>query len=194
MRRLLFLAVLLILIPSFLWSQLPPVGYIALYTDVNRSSWCAEGAGIYPVEIWVWCLPSYNGQLGVEFGISYPANVALSTYEINSEVWGDQLPWVECEGNICSILILYYECQWDWHWLYHRTIYVTDSAPSYCEIVPGYWSGKLEFTICTPEYPIEVEPCKKLTNLYLNYDSSSPECQGVSAESKSWGSIKYLLR
>lgn len=110
-------------------------GYIGLYADGDHDLWCAEGEPTYTVEMWVWCLPSYNGTMCSEFGVSYPDNVIKSTITINVALWS-AMPNVHCESNICYCSACYVMCQTYWHWVYRHTLFVTDSSPSYCEIVP----------------------------------------------------------
>jgi hypothetical protein len=191
MRYVVLLVVVLSLVPSFLQSQLPPQGYVGLFADDNHSSWCVQGVGFYPVEMWMWCLPSYWGQICVEFGVHYPANVIRLTITGNTALWWGIGPGIMCEGDICYGSICYIECQWDWHWVFHQTLYVMDPTPSYCQIIPHPDVGVYQFANCEPGFP--VEPCKKYTNLYFNYDPEASECQVTAAESLSWGSIKSMF-
>jgi hypothetical protein len=188
MKTIIFIMVLLIS-PIALHSQLPPQGYIGLFTDEYRQEWCAEGEAIYSVEMWMWCLPSNNGQAGVEFGVRYPSNIVLSTFTTN-DIWG--LGMISgCEGDICYLSGGYMGCMTDWHWIFHETLYVMDSTPSYCEIVPFPESGVYKFMSCLPGHPDE--PCRIYTNAYFNYPPEGPECRGTAIESKSWGSIKSMF-
>jgi hypothetical protein len=84
MKRMILLALILLLPSSRLIAQLPPQGYIGLFTDDSHNEWCvANIGGIYNFTMWVWCLPSERGQMCVEFGISYPTNLILSTVTLN---------------------------------------------------------------------------------------------------------------
>lgn len=190
MRNVIPLIVVLFLVPSSLQSQLPPEGYIGLFADDVHTIWCVQGVGFYPVEMWMWCLPSYLGQICVEFGVHYPANVIRSTITGNTALWMI-IPGIMCEGDICYGSICYIMCQWEWHWVFHQTLFVTDPTPSYCQIIPHPEIGVYQFANCEPGFP--VEPCKKLTNLYFNYEWTDPECEGWATESATWGSIKTML-
>lgn len=170
-----------------------PIGYIGLFADYEYSTWCVAGEGYYFFEMWVWCLPSYDGQICAEFAISYPSNVIQSTITRNTPLLAVTLPdCIMCEGNMCMVGCCYVSCQWDWHWIFHQQLYVTDQTPSYCEIVAHPYAGTYQLANCLPGYP--VEPCIKYTNLFINYDFSDPECTVTSAAEASWGAIKSLLK
>jgi hypothetical protein len=170
----------------------PPRGYIGLFADEDHSSWCASGAPVYPVEIWVMCLPGYLGQICAEFAVHYPANVTQSTITINSALWF-QIPGYLCVDDYCNFAPCYHWCEWDWHWVMHQTIYVTDWTPSFVEITGNQiGGGTYQFANCDSGYPLE--PCTVLTRFYLNYDPSAPECMATATKSESWGAIKSLVR
>lgn len=189
MKQSLLLALVFLLIGTAGNAQNPPVGYIGLFSNDQHADWCAEGATVfYPVEMWVWCLPSVNGQIGVQFEIGYPYNVAQSTLTWNEELIG-AIPAIAPEEGVD---VAYTSCQWDWHWVLHQLIYVTDLVPTYCEIIPHPDSGEYQFYNCQDGYPLE--PCIKFTNLYLNYDAESPECAGTATRDASWGAIKHLMQ
>jgi hypothetical protein len=170
-------------------TQLPPVGYIGLYTDEFHDKWCANGVGMYQVNMWVWCLPSERGMMCAEFAISYPANVISSTV-----IWNPEIPIIidpppPSEG----VTVCFPYCKWDWIWPFYQILWVVDPTPVYVEIIkyPNPMVENIQFANCEPEYP--VEPVKKYTNLYINYDPTSSECSGTAVESRSWGAIKRLV-
>jgi len=170
-----------------------PVGYIGLFAGEHHGPWCVEGEGFYPVEMWIWCLPSFNGQICSEFAISYPPNVIKSTFAANVAILAVTLPGcIMCEDNICKFCCCYNSCQMDWHWMCHQLLYVTDQTPSYCEIIPNPDVGAYHFANCDDGYPFE--PCIKYTNLYFNYSPGDPECSVTAVEVTSWGAIKSLFR
>ncbi len=170
-----------------------PIGYIGLFTDELHDVWCVQGEPYYWIEVWVCCLPSYQGQICAEFALSFPSNVLLSTVEGNYAILAVTLPGcIHCEGNICKLSCCYMQCQYDWHWIIRRGMFVADQTPSYCEIVPHPDIGTYQFANCLEGYPSE--PCIKYTNFYINYNPSDPECSGTSMQEKSWGAIKSLYR
>jgi hypothetical protein len=118
---------ILMLVPvTALNAPLTNQGYIGLFVDESRSFWCADGEPPYTVELWIWCLPSDNGQSALEFGVSYPSNILFAANTLNESLWIGLMPIVECEGDVCALRGNYYECQWDWHWIFHQTLMVTD--------------------------------------------------------------------
>jgi hypothetical protein len=170
----------------------PPTGYVGLFMDESHSYWCASGSPPYPVEMWVCCLPSVNGQICSEFAVSYPSNVTKSTVTVNYSIVTVTLPGpVTCYATRCDVIACYISCQLGWHWIFHQTLWVMDGNPSCCEIIPHPMVGAYHFANCLPGYP--VEPCIRWTSLYVNYAPTAPECLGSGFEPSSWGSIKALL-
>lgn len=159
MRKWLLLALTFLMIRTAANADLPPVGYIGLYTNDQHSCRCADGVGFYPVEMWVWCLPSMNGQMGADFEIGYPANTIRSTLTLNSDIISIVTGTLD-EG----MGVFYNSCQWDWHWCCHQTIYVTDQTQTYCEIIPHSDIGVYQFITCQEGNP--AEPCVKYSNAY----------------------------
>ena len=141
--------IIILLCPNSIFAQCgpPPIGYIGLYADDSHSSCCVTGIGFYPVEMWIWFLPGVNGMICVEFAISYPENVIRSTviqHPSISVVLGD----LETGISAC-----YPDCQTDWIWQYHQLLYVTDSTPSWIEIIPHPEAyGYVNVAPCTPGY------------------------------------------
>jgi hypothetical protein len=185
MKKAILLAIALLLVSSAAFAQ-PPTGYIGLFNCSVHSSWCATGVGFYPVQMYVWCLPSYFGQICAEFMVCYPVNVIQSTVTWNTPIISVQLGDLATGLSVCYIV-----CQWDWHWIANQLIYVTDPTPTYVYICAHPGPGVFQFANCEPGYP--VEPCIKYTNLYLNYPLDSPECLGTATEDASWGAIKSMM-
>jgi hypothetical protein len=183
------LALLLIALslPATGYAQNPSLGYIGLFADSEHSYWCVNGVGFYPVEMWIWTLPGQNGMICVEFEIGYAANVIPST--ITPGFDDVTLAIGDLDEGLSACLM---ECQWDWFWFYHQTLYVTDDMPTYCEVLPHPDIGVYQFANCLPGFP--VEPCIKFTNLYINYQPTDPECLGTAVESSSWGAIKSIFK
>jgi hypothetical protein len=160
--------------------------FIGLYTDETHSYWCASGTGFYPVEMWVMCLPGPLGQICAEFMICYPANVIQSTTTWNTDLISVSL------GDLASGLsVCYVVCQYDWHWIAHQLIYVTNEDQTMVYVCVHPDVGVYQFSNCEPGYPLE--PCSILTNLYLNYGPEEPECQGTGTQDASWGAIKSMI-
>ncbi len=170
MKRWLLFSLTFLVIGSAASAELPPVGYIGLYVDDQHEYYCAEGVGFYPVEMWVWCLPSERGMICPEFAIDYPVNVIQSTVTFHPDL-GIIIDPPDAEEGIS---VCYQSCRWDWVWVFHQSLWVTDPTKTYIQIVPHPDIGVYRFANCEPGYP--TEPCIKLTNLYLNYGPDDPEC------------------
>jgi hypothetical protein len=169
-------------------AQWGPIGYIGLFADGDHTIWCVQGEGFYPVEVWVWCLPGQNGMICAEFDLEYPSNIIASTVTANPIIPPIVVPPPEGGYSLC-----FSSCQWDWIWIFHQALYVTDSSQSNVEIVPCPCSGAYQFANCLDGFPTEA--CIKYTNLFINYNYlSDPECTVTSVEEASWGAIKSLYR
>ena len=164
-----------------------PHGWIGLYTDPDHTYWCAEGAGFYLVEMWVWCMP--NPELGTicsEFRVCYPPNVIQSTV-----TWNDPIISVSLGDLASGLSVCFIMCQWDWYWICHQALWVTDPTMTIIEICPHPDIGVYQFANCEPGYPVEC--CVALTKLYINYGPTEPECMGMATQDASWGAIKSMI-
>ncbi len=131
------------------------------------------------------CLPGSLGQMYAEFKLDNPANVFPGTATFNEVLISVTLGTLDTGVSAC-----YIACQYNWHWIAHRTYMVTSSVQSMIEIRPHPDTG-LYFANCEEDYPME--PCTVLSNLYLNYGPEEPECLGTATESASWGAIKSMI-
>lgn len=186
MKKGLLFGLALLFVSSVAFAQLPPVSYIGLYVDGDHSSSCATGAGFYPVEMWIWHLPSDQGMICSEFMLVYPANIIQSVVTTNPlvSVTLGTLP----EGmSVCLT-----NCAWDWNWTFHQALYVTD--PSLTEITvvkhPDPMINYVQNANCNDGYP--TEPCTVLTKVLLNQEC--PPENPVGTEEASWGAIKDQLK
>jgi hypothetical protein len=164
----------------------PPIGYIGLFAGDSHDSWCINGVGFYQASMWIWCLPGQNGMICAEFNVSYPANVIHSTTTYNPYIPPIIIP-MPGGYSIC-----FSECNWDWVWIFNQVLYVTDQTQTMIEIAPHDDVGVYQFANCEPGFP--VEPCIKMTNLYINYEPDESVCSVTGIETNSWGAIKSLFR
>ncbi|UCF06850.1 MAG: hypothetical protein JSV33_07455 [bacterium] len=191
MKKGLLLSLALLLVSGVAFAQLPPVGYIGLYTDTGAPpdplSSCVTGTGFYPVEMYIWTLPSENGMICAEFMITYPASVIQSTVTTSPDV-SVTLGTLDTGMSACLL-----NCSWTWTWYFHQTIYVTDDAtPMSCQIVkhPDLAILCVQFANCDPGYPTEC--CIVHTDLLINQEC--PPEDPVGTEDASWGAIKDLVK
>lgn len=184
-QKILISLLLIIIIPGISTAQ-APTGYIGLFADDYRGSWCINGVGFYQASMWVWCLPGQDGMVCAEFDISYPYNVIEAGINYNPAI----LPLIIQPPDGWSLC--FSECRTDWVWMFNQIIFVTTVDKTMLEIVPMPDVGVYQFANCLPGYP--VEPCIKLTNLYINYEPDESECSTTGVEASSWGAIKSLFR
>ena len=174
------IGIIVLLTAGSAFSQLPPEGFIGLFTDNIHSNWCTEGIPLYPVEMWVWCLPSERGQMCAEFAVSYPSNVIESTVTQNDAIISVRLGDLPNGVSVCYVV-----CQYDWNWPFHQTLYVTDFAETNVRIMPHLGVGYYQFANCEPGYPTEM--CNIYTDLNINH------CELVATREASWGAVKALI-
>jgi hypothetical protein len=176
-----------LILPSIPCAAQGPIGYAGLFTSYEHYEWCVDGEAPYHAEMWIWCFPSYLGQICAEFEVYYPPNVYESAITWNTPLISS---WVGCPAEGFSVCFI--DCQWDWLWICHQSLWVTDSTPSYCEIIPHHDVGVYQFANCAPGYP--TEPFIKLANFYINHSYMDDECTPFAVESSSWGAIKSIAR
>jgi len=163
--------------------------YIGLYSESDQSSWCASGIPPYEVTIWVWVLTPEPGMVGVGLNLELPANCTYVTGSAHPRILpeltdpDDKSPKWTISGSLSG-------CVSGWMWTHSRTYLVDDSTPATIEIVAHPELGDFRIGRCGGGvmYPI------RLTNVYINYESSNPECSVIGTEEKSWGCIKSLYR
>jgi hypothetical protein len=190
MKRILLISVAILLVASFANAQLPPHGYIGLYTDAGAppdpNSACLYPGVFIPFEMYIWALPSERGMICAEFMVVYPPNVIQSTVTTNPVV-SVTLGTLDTGMSACLIL-----CEWDWLWYFHQTLFMTDPLPSEIQIVkhPDPAIPCVQFANCDPGYPTEC--CVVHTKLLLNQEC--PPETPVGTEDASWGAIKDLVK
>ncbi|HER44341.1 MAG TPA: hypothetical protein ENO08_07775 [Candidatus Eisenbacteria bacterium] len=161
-------------------------GYIGLFTDEARSSWCIESAEIpFTFDVWVYCLPSDNGTRGVEFSISDLA----PSYFLTGTATG---PWVSITmGDIFTgISYSLYLCREDWFLLDVYSFIATGPGQTAIWLEGHEDTGLIRMANCLPGYP--VEDARAYASVFVNYPPGSPECAGTATEESSWGAIKDM--
>ena len=189
MKKALYAGILLLLVSSAAFAQLLPHGYMALCTDQTAppdfSNTCGTtGVPFYPVEMYIWCLPSNRGQICAEFMVDYPVNIIQSTVT-TSPLICVTLGTLDTGMSACLC-----RCTYSWTWYFHQLLYVTDSTQTCVKIVkhPDENTECIRFANCDPGWPDECVTV--LTSLCVNQEC--PQCIGT--EESSWGAIKNLYK
>jgi hypothetical protein len=160
---------------------------MGLFTDSSHSWWCVDGAGFYPAEVWLWCLPGDGGMICAEFAISYPDNVIQSTTTFSPLIF----PPIDPTDLETGVSLCFSACQVTWTWIFHQALWVTTAEQTYVGLVKHTDPDieAIQIATCEPGYP--VEPVRKFSDFYINYPPE--ECPGNAVESESWGAIKNLM-
>ena len=161
-------------------------GYVALFADETRSSWCVESTAFpFPFDVWVFCLPSENGVRAVEFSLGD----LPPTYFLTGRAVG---PYISVTMGDVFYGISYstYLCQTDWFLLDIYSMLATEPGQTAIWIEGHGDTGLISISNCLPGYPIE--DAYVYTSVFVNYPPDSPECTGVGTEESSWGVIKGM--
>ncbi len=159
-----------------------PIGYAGLFADPYRIEWCVfQSQPFSMIDLWVWCLPSENGLMGVEFSISYPSNVTEVETEFNPDVL---IPIV-----YDPVQLWFGSCHTDWIWVIRQSIMITSLEASILEIIPFTVTDESWFYTC-PEGnpPAEMSAFAKM---YINPPDESI-CWVGTGQKWSWGAIKSI--
>ena len=190
MRRMVLVAMGLLLLAGSAFAQpfpgLPDTAYVGLFADAAHSV-RSVNYGVAPASFqwYIFWLPSKMGLSATEFKIQLPANVVGTTV-----LDKDPAITVELGTLTAGITIAFHEdsCQTDWVYSHHLSSFLLNATQSQIEVVahPAIIPPEYHVTSCEPGYPIE--PVKRFTHLYLNWDG------GIAVEEQSWGAIKSLFR
>jgi len=188
LKRIVLFVLVLVLLAGSSSAQLPPFGYMGLFVDETRTSWCASGTPFYEFEMWIWCIPSERGMMCAEFAVCYPPNVIQSTITTNPDIC------VTLGTLATGMSACYCDCQWDWTWPFHQMLWVTDPAKTYIRLKkhPDPNITDYQFANCEPGYPTE-SVLLYTWRIFVNYESWEIECTGwIGTKDASWGAIKSM--
>lgn len=160
-------------------------GYIGLFTDEDRTSWCIDVQPYAQFDIYVYCMPSENGIRAAEFSLADMP----PTYIFAGNNPGP-LVSISMGDVFDGISYGLYLCATDWVLLdvYHILPTAMGPVPIWLE---GHGdTGVMSIANCLPGYPIE--PAYAYTSVFVNYPPDSPECSGTATEETSWGAIKEM--
>ncbi|MCK4538184.1 MAG: hypothetical protein KAV42_05240 [Candidatus Krumholzibacteria bacterium] len=191
MKKCLLMTLALMLISTAAFAQAPPVGYIGLFVDTEHTSWCASGTPPYTFFIYIWCLPSENGQMCAEFAVDYSDDPGvIPTAPTPASYISVALGSLDGGMSVC-----FTECQTDWHYPFSQMLFINTPSKATVRIIehPDIKPAPIyQFANCLEDFPME--PCKVFTNVYVNsVDGVDAECSTTAAEPFSWGAIKHLM-
>jgi hypothetical protein len=192
MRYVVVLLLAALLGPAVVAAQ-PPVSYVGVYVDNTYSMWCVSGMPSYQSEIWVYLVLGEGGATAFSFDLALPSNVSLTDLIVGGHDPGPSqcLPpycptGITNEFGLCLI-----PPKFSGAWLAHGTITVTSADQGMVEIIGAAGpSSECYIVRCDGEH----ETPRVLTNLYVNFAPSAPECSGLATEPVTWGAIKGLYR
>jgi hypothetical protein len=184
MKKAMLLATAVLLVAVSAFAQLPPKGYIGIYTDAHTTnSVCPGPYGAFSAQIW--CLPSENGLQAAEFAVSFPPVVLVSGTVKNPAITVElgTLP------NGISVAFGEGQCQMDWVYLYQLTCVLLSPTPvtTKIDIIPHPTTQPPAYQFATCELGYPIEPCTYLTPLYICQEGA------LGVQETNWGAIKSLF-
>lgn len=187
MKRIVLVAVAMMMAASAAHAQ--STGYVCLFVDDARTSYCSAPAGTYPAtfNMHIWCLPRFDGSFCAEFMIDYPDDpsviAATTTYDPTlTVVLGDL-------GT--GVSACYGECKPTWFKVCTQLIVLQNANQNMIQVVDHPLSKGIFFTECEGDRPVYEGVA--WNNLYLNYtDGIDPECGFTAINDATWGAIKQL--
>jgi len=190
MKKLLMCLVGILVLSGAAAAQSPTIGLFA-NQDVPPAppynTHCATGVGFWQFDMWIWCLPSPDGQMCAEFRIAYPANSIESTVTQNDAIVSVTLGTLGEGMSVC-----YIGCQNTWNWCFHQAMFVTTAETTTIDIIGHPDNGGfILFADCTPGYPLS--EAVVLCGMQLNVDPGDPGCATGMADA-TWGAIKSLYK
>lgn len=186
MKRIVLIAAILMMAASAAHAQ--SQGYICLFADDARTSYCAAPAGPpLIVNMQIWCLPRFDGTFCAEFMVDYPDDPTV----IAATVTPDPTFTVVLGDLATGVSACYGECKIGWTKFFTQMIICQNANKNMISIVPNPASGGIYFNECVGERPIY--PAVAWNNFYLNYiDGTDPECGYTAVDESTWGAIKRL--
>lgn len=183
MKRVLLIAIGLLLVAGSAFAQTDTT-YAGLFTDVAHTTWTVSSTGFTAFTLYIYWLPPQDGLSAMEFKISAPANVIMSTTTANPDIvvslgtltGGTSVSF----GEVC-------EPAGVWVWSHHVSCFLTSTAVGTIEIVPDPTALPPVLQIATCALGNPLYPVRKFTNLCLNSTCST------ATQTKTWGAIKSLF-
>jgi len=164
-------------------------GYLCLFADEGRTSWCASAASIPGnFTMYIYALPRHDGMFCAEFMLQMPADptliMATTTPNPNNSVIMGTLD--------TGVSFCFDVCQNDWVWIYTVLIVDTGGNQNTISVAPHPTAGGPSFANCVlPDRPMY--DAVIFNNLYVNYtDGVDPECSETATAESTWGAIKSM--
>ena len=189
MKRMVLITMGLMLLAGSVSAQpfpgLPDTAYVGLFADAAHSVRQVNYTAIPPAYtsfmMYVCWLPSARGITAVEFAMSYPANIIPLAPTKNA------LVALEMGSFSAGVSTVFSTCITDWIWSHSQRCFLTDATQGEIMVVEHPTLLPPAYQVATCELGAPIEPVKRLTHLYLNYDG------GLAVGNKSWGAIKNLF-
>ncbi len=188
MKNILIILAVVLVLTSAADAQ-PPKGYMALYSDTLRTSYCPPSAGLpYFITMYIIVLPSGNGLQGAEFAIDFPDDPGLIPTLLTPHP-----DIVLTNGSLADGMTASYgNCHTDWTWIFSQAFFVNTAAQ--LSLTPVKKTGpNAGIMVSTCGFPYPLEEVYSYNSFYINYtDGVDPECSTLGTESKTWGAIKRM--
>lgn len=181
MKRVLLVAVALLVLAGASYAQGPDSTYVGLFFDLTRtipSRVDYVGPNPNPFYMYIFFLPGAKGLYAASYSIAFPANIQMGSvtnytglFTLGDLVAGISVVWPD-------------SCRHDWIYSQRVRCFLLDATQDQIRIWPRADSGDFVIANCD----MMDESYRKFTYLSLNFDG------GIRTENKSWGAIKSLYR
>jgi len=184
MKRVLLVAVALLVLAGASYAQGPDSTYVGLFFDLTRTIpsrvdyVVADPPHPTPFYSYIFFLPGAKGLYAASYSIIFPANIQMGsvTNYTNLFTMGDL---------VAGISVVWPDsCRHDWIYSQRVRCFLLDATQDQIRIWPRADSGDFLIANCD----MMDESYRKFTYLSLNYDGE------LRTENKSWGAIKSLYR
>ena len=184
MKRVLLVAVALLVLAGASYAQGPDSTYVGLFFDLTRTIpsrvdyIVADPPHPTPFYLYIFFLPSVRGLYAASYSIYLPANITMGSVTNHPNI---SLAMGDC---VTGISVVWTDCTYDWIYSQRVRCFLLDATQDQITIGPRGDTGDFSIANCD----MMDESYIKFTYLYLNYDGE------LRTENKSWGAIKSLYR
>ena len=182
MKRILLVMVIVLLVSTAVSAQLPPQGYIGLFADTGRNTWCINDTGQFPFYCFV--LPPEGGMDSIEMStVLSSANLAVFGLVYHPDI-------ILTMGSFPGDLVATFgNCQNAWTQLFSATVFIMGVDPESVTLGAHSLGDYPLILTCfvPPDLGVETEAII-WTHLYTNY----VVCPDYANQESTWGAIKNM--
>ncbi len=129
MKKMLLFSLMILCLPAIARAQ-AETALMGLYFDEARTIHCADRGAYQPIEVWMWCNAPSIELKTLSFRLIYSENALGATVTYNPNI-------MSISGTPGSSVDLgFSDCQTDWFWAFHQTIYPMNANAAMIQLAP----------------------------------------------------------